>query len=422
MAARPLLYGGLARWAGAGALLVVCAALIAMQARDNLARDAQLTALLGGAGTGTASRLAMGSTGLSLRLNDAQRSVLRHALAGNPLDGTAIALAALDRNARGDASGAAALAEQALRVEPRTRLGWLARVDRQMRMAHNGDAAISVLRLLAVDPPQYLTYLPMLAAAARDRQAIAPIAAALSINPPWRAPFLSLLAQHKYDPAVRYALMNPLDRTRPTGIAGDDTAFVTDLVNKGDIERAYLAWVSMLPDDALGAVGAPYDANFAGLPGAAPFNWQLIDAGSDHATIGEGALNVSYAGRQVSTLASQVVMLAPGSYRLASTLDEASSATPGSTGSALTWRVTCLPARGVLGELTLDPAVIGRPQRSPDFIVPGQDCAAVSLALIGTASAFPVRLSARIASVALQQDDGAGPALPAPATGPAVQQ
>jgi hypothetical protein len=396
--------GGVAggRWRNLAVATLSGAAVWAIAAHALTARERDaLTERV--VGDEAALRRALRTTphGLAIRLDARQRATLHRVLATDPLNGDAIALAAMDRAARGDGARAAALERQAIRVEPRTRLAWLARLQREMGHGAAIAATDSALRLLAIDPRRYASYLPVLAILARDRATTAAIARVLERRPIWRTPFLRLLATDRIDSAIRYALVTPATArataNAPTG--ADDAGFVNDLANGGDIERAYLAWLSLLPDAALSHGGIPYDGGFDGLPGPPPFNWQLTPSDTDHAALTAGTLEISYAGRQQAVLASQIVLpRANARYRIASVLAAADRPTP--DGGTLVWQLSCLPERIPLAELPLDRSRLGM-QRGAPFVVPAQGCNAAVLALVGRPNDMPARLTARIQSVAL---------------------
>ena len=422
MPERSLLHGGVPRWLSAGVIVATAGAMIVshVMLTENR-RDSLVAVLFEGGQSELARSLFEGKGGLAIKLSAAQRTKLVRELAHHPLDGTAIALLALAQEASGDSARALLLADQALKVEPRTRLAWLARLDRQMRQRRNVDAANSALRLLSVDPKQFATYLPILATLTRDRRTLPLIAAALRPVPIWRTPFLSLLSEQQFDPAIRYALMNPAFGAAGVTVEVDHTAFVNDLVARGDFDRAYLAWLSFLPDVALRGVGTPYDAGFDGLPGPPPFNWLLSTVEADRASIEEGVLDISYSGRRGAELASQVVIVPAGTYRMATTIADANDGGARANGTGLTWRIACLPQRTVIAEIPLNLSLLRRGQQSPPFAVPADGCGAVSLSLVGTASEFPARLNARIDSVAFGPAQASTNTSSVPAAGAAAQ-
>ncbi|QNQ07688.1 hypothetical protein [Sphingomonas alpina] len=401
MPQRNLLYSSATRWALAGVLVVATGwASLSHVYRAAYRRIDAVTIVLGDDPEILRTRLIDVNGGLAIKFDPAELARLRQRLTSKPLDGTAFALVALDATAKGDKERAAKLVAHALALEPRTRLAWLWRLDQQMRNGRTVEAANSTLRLLSVDPSQYPNYVPILARLAKDRRNISQIAAALRGNPGWRGPFLSTLQTNGFDPAIRFAIMDAGNSNVYT-IEQERAAFVADLITKADYERAYLAWVSYLPESALASVDTPYDAHFKGMPGPPPFNWQLTAADGDRAETNNG-LDLSYSGRKPVTLATQVVVLQPGGYRLRSTVANANSEGPSSGGTTLTWQAYCLPGNRPIGNLALDINVTGKPQLSAPFDVP-ETCQAVSLSLTGAASEFPVRLNARIAAVQFER-------------------
>ena len=407
---QPLFFSDAKRWLMASLVLAVSAGVAgthAFQAGDQGRGDA--AALVGDEKT-FAGRLFDGRSGLAIRLDAAQRSVLVRLIGEEPLNGSAVALLALDRQARSDPADAVSLGDQAIKIEPRTRLAWLARLDRQMKLGDTVAAANSAIRLLTFDYQRMAVYLPIIVTLARDPRTIPVISSELAKDPSWRSPLVGLLMQGKVDPAIRYALMNPGKSGTSADLEGDRGFFVEDLVGRGDFERAYLAWLSFLPDSALTRAGLPYDGGFDGLPGPAPFNWKLNSADGDRAAIDGGTLQLSYSGRKAVTLAQQIVLLDPGVYRLNSIV--ASLGGQGSAGgTTLTWNVHCLPGNTALAALAIDPKTVGKSQLSAPFVVPAAGCPAISLQMDGTASEFPSRLALDIASVELKRSAVVMPSL-----------
>ena len=406
--------GGL-RWALAVAFVVAAGSAVAAQVWNQRHATDAVSAILGDDPGALGRGLFEAPTGLGVRLNSTQRSALNGRIASRPLDATAFALAALDATAQGNRTQAAKLVAHALALDPRTRLAWLWTLDDQARRNNNLAAANAVLRLLAVDPGQYPVYITILATLSKDPRNIPQIAAALRGNPGWRGPFLGVLEAGGFDPAIRYALMDK-GSAKVLTQDSEQVSFVSDLIAKGDYERAYLAWVSYLPDSALTGVDTPYDAKFVGLPGPAPFNWQFSTEAGDRADPGANGLDLSYSGRKPTNLASQVIVLQPGTYRLRSVLTNAASEGGPGGGTTLTWQAMCLPGNRPIGALALDIATTGKQQLSPAFHVPDTGCPAIMLVLAGAASEFPVRLNAKIATVHLDRvADGTMISAPVPA-------
>lgn len=390
--------GGAARWLAAAVVLAAGGGLAVFNALRIANSSDGISALLGN-GPGVAERLFDGPGGLSVRIDAAQRAALGALVKANPLNGTAVALLALDRQAQGDAAGATALGDQALKIEPRTRLARLARLDRQTRAGDPVAAATSTIRLLMIDSGRKAVYLPILVSLARDARTVPVISQALVGDQEWGPSFVAMLIDGKVDPAIRYALMNPTKKAS-TSAEADRDFFVRNLAGTGDVERAYLAWLAFLPDSALSKVGAPYDAHFEGLPGATPFNWKLTSTDGDRASIENGALNVSYSGRAPVTLAKQIILPKPGSYRLRSVLASVENVGQNSA-TTFTWNAYCLPSGKVVASLAIDLKAVGRAQQSPPFDVPAADCSSVALQLDGSTSEFPIRLAVSLSSVEL---------------------
>ena len=88
-------------------------------------------------------------------------------------------------------------------------------------------------------------------------------------------------------------------------------------------------------------------------------------------------------GREDADLASQLLLLPPGQYRIQM---DASGDAGGASG--LEWSVTCLPGKATLASIPLNGATLAGKRLGGTFTVPGQACAAQWLKLTGTAKEF----------------------------------
>lgn len=355
--------------------------------------------LIGADAASVQRRITVAPAGLAIALTPAERSLLQQSIARNPIDGMAFALAGFDATGRGDARKAQLLIDHAITLEPRTALAWAWRLDRQLRSPHPENAVATVLRLLAIDPEHYQSYIPVLAVLAQRQASHPAIAAALNRNPPWGPPLLDLLAQSNLDPKMRFALLSRVGNNLRT-VDNDRQSLISQLIAKGDFDRAYLAWVTFLPADAIGSVETPYDPGFKGLKGPAPFNWQLETGGSDRVSIEANGLTFSYSGEGPSVLAQETMLLAPGVYRLRTDVGRSDEdAAPSlNDSSAVAWQVACLPAGKIVAEV---PIALHRPGRqlSPAFRIDASGCGAVSLRLRGSSSGPAIRLAGVIAGI-----------------------
>jgi hypothetical protein len=140
-----------------------------------------------------------------------------------------------------------------------------------------------------------------------------------------------------------------------------------------------------------------HDSAFTDRSSPPPFNWALTSS-----TVGlaerqpGGRLHVIFYGQEDGFLASQLLLLSPGAYRLSMQLlgDPARA-------RALSWSVWCDKAGSALASATVD-AVAGR---GLHFQVP-MGCSAQWIRLAGASSDIPQQIDVTIAALKLEK---AGP-------------
>lgn len=167
------------------------------------------------------------------------------------------------------------------------------------------------------------------------------------------------------------ALLNP----RETGNRQWLVVLVQTLINAGDYPKAHAVWERLAR-----APPAPgeliHDADFRDASAPPPFNWQLTSSTVGLAERQKGRLHVLFYGNEDGTLASQLLLLPPGAYRMSMRLlgDPARA-------HALTWSVWCDKAAQPLASVTLDTAAA----RGWQFAVPA-GCSAQWLKLSGVST------------------------------------
>ena len=165
------------------------------------------------------------------------------------------------------------------------------------------------------------------------------------------------------------------------------------LVATGKYAEAYRVWtrvshIAPSPDQLI------FDAGFRGSAAPPPFNWTLTSS-----TIGlaepqpGGRLHVLFYGQEDGVLASQLLLLKPGRYRLTMRVSgDASHA------RSLTWTVTCAASKTRLAALNL-----GNPRAAAagvPFDVPA-DCGAQYLELAGSSPELPQQADVTVSALSL---------------------
>lgn len=167
---------------------------------------------------------------------------------------------------------------------------------------------------------------------------------------------------------------------------------VNTLVTAGRFQEARSAWTRF--DPRAKRAGELVDPQFEGraLP---PFGWTLTSgaAGVAEPEAG-GRLNILYYGRDNLVLASQLLLLKPGPYRMSMRV---SSVSP--SAKSLAWTVRCLPLARDLAAIDFGSAKGGT--LTATFTIPPQGCEAQRLELSGTAPDVPEQADLSIAELRL---------------------
>ena len=227
---------------------------------------------------------------------------------------------------------------------------------------------------------------PGLVDALRDPAAVASVVGTLDEDPDWRRSFLRFLAWRAADPAVAARLFLALGAGPVPPTDEDDANLVGRAISQGDYAAARALWTRLLPRGSAGVADLIYDGDFRPAPGAAPFNWRLIQAEgvtaeTEPAADGAPALHVLAPAAKNAAAAEQLISLPPGTYRLSGrALVEA-----GQTGDLFSWRVSCVAQPDTpIAEARQAPGPTGWRPFSADFHV-GQGCPAQWLRLEGLA-------------------------------------
>jgi hypothetical protein len=298
---------------------------------------------------------------------------------------------------RGDNARAVELLEEARHRDPRdpaVRLLLMQQYVAQRRIVEATDELVSLTRLM---PDGYELIVAHLAQLAADPSTSEATKQALADKPSLDS-VLQYLATNHADPEL---ILSFAEKRRATdGPAPQwQATLVRNLVEGGEIRKAYGLWQSFYQVNASARSNMVYDPEFRTLPGQPPFNWWLA-SGEIGAAEGsrDGALEVDYFGRSSGTLAEQLLMLTPGTYTLTM---QAEGAEREDT-SRLGWTVTCASKEHeMLAELSLE-SISYTPRRfSKTFTVPDAGCSGQWLRLAGIADEFPVARDAKISGLAV---------------------
>lgn len=219
------------------------------------------------------------------------------------------------------------------------------------RYFQNGDSTrglreVAVLSRLA--PNGNGTVAPYLAAYAANPANWPKVRELLKANPDLADPTLARLASNAATVPAVLALANPDAKAKNAPWL---PLLLNSLVGDGQHGQARAIWerVSGIPS---GSGELVHDAGFTDKSSPAPFNWTLASS-----TVGVaerqagGRLHVIYYGEEEGFLASQLLLLPPGKYRLSMQLlgDPARA-------RSLAWSVWCDKADAPVASVTLDAA------------------------------------------------------------------
>ncbi|HEX5184723.1 MAG TPA: hypothetical protein VFW19_16425 [Allosphingosinicella sp.] len=335
------------------------------------------------------------------RVPDEFRRDAMDALAQAPLADQPFLLAGVDALAHGDNPKGERLLEEARRRNPRLRMARLLLLDRYLR---DGRIPQAVAEIKALDNLVEGASVALTAALAQMTQDPA--------TAPKMVPLLSRLP--KLQEAVLESLVaSGADESAVLNVAGSTvrsggselwkSALLARLVKQGALVPALDLWKSFTgyregPDGK-----GIYDPDFAGLPGPAPFNWDLVSASIGTAERGRGRnLQVDYYGRDNGELARQLLVLHPGRY----TFSFRASGDAAGEGSRLVWTIACAPEDGQLLQLPLAGVASASRDFMGTFTIPASGCPAQWLKLVGTAGEIGTTQSAAISGLSLAAEKG----------------
>lgn len=252
-----------------------------------------------------------------------------------------------------------------------------------------GLGEISALARLV---PQSLERLaPQLAAYARSPGSAPLVKEMLRDNPQLEPRLLNILATDARDSRLALFLWSgrsgEFDR-------GWQQQLVSTLVDAGRYREALAAWSRFSPVTA--RQGELVDPLFKtdALP---PFGWSLASGSSGVAEPeGGGRLHILYYGRDNLVLASQLLMLKPGTHRLSMRVVGVSP-----TAKSLSWTVRCLSSRRQLAAFGLASTKGG--SLAADFVVPSSGCTVQRLELAGVAPTLPEQADVTISQLRLER-------------------
>lgn len=314
----------------------------------------------------------------------------RGALAGAPVLARPFMIAALAADAAGDGRRATELMQTAVARDPRSVPArfWLLR--RQV-VAGNFDAALGEIDALIRLRPTQVSKLAILAVPMlRDPAGRRAVVTRMAANPAWRGIFLDLAQRESTDRTGFIAAMRALAAT--PGVEIDDATLggvLTGMTGRGEYVAAHRLYTAFRPQPSGERGNQIYDGDFQRRPGPAPFNWSFSGTASAIAQIepqprGGPALVARTFGREPAVVASQLLTLPPGDWRLTVRM----GSDDGPAADRFRWRISCLPAGREIARLG-NPNELRDPQTLSTVFAVGGGCAAQTLSLLAEAGDGP---------------------------------
>jgi len=328
-------------------------------------------------------------------VDEAKISRLLAAAAKAPLAAEPFLVRGVEAQTKGNEPLAARAYLEARRRDPRSAAARYFLADLYLKTGQTGQGLGEISALARLVPQSISGIAPYLAAYARSPGAAPEVRNMLRRHPELEPWLLEALAA---DPSsCRLAL------SLWSGRGGESAKvwqvrLLNSLVGAGHYDQAQAAWSRFSPQAK--AEGGLVDPDFAGgaLP---PFGWSFTSGPAGLAEPDDGGrLHILYYGRDDQVLASQLLMLGPGSYRLSMRVD---GATP--SAAPLGWTIRCLPAAKEVAAIGLAEAGKGG-VLAGTFTVPPSGCAAQRIELAGTAPELPEQSDVTIVELRLQREGG----------------
>jgi tetratricopeptide (TPR) repeat protein len=302
---------------------------------------------------------------------EATRDDIRRIAARAPLSPDPYLIEGAIAETEGDGQAAEALLLAARSRDPRSRGARFLLADRFLRSGRITAALIEMQALVSLQSRGVEVFEPTLAAFARSPGAVPQLKAFFARYPRVEASVLSILAGDAANADLVLALANVRDPNpdwRGT--------LVSALASAGQYAKAYATWSRL---SGIRPQRGLFNSGFAKIAALPPFNWALPETSDGVAEPdGKGGVEVLFYGRARAILASQLLLLQPGNYRLAMNVAEVD----GEAG-ALHWTLRCANVNKDLADIPLRSGMaVG------GFAVPA-GCEAQWLELQGLASDSP---------------------------------
>ncbi len=266
----------------------------------------------------------VGSLKANPQASEEVRQRLLRALYAEPLNAQAFELLGVLSAAGGDTISAnkymQAAAARSLRRP--AALYWLLRYSLSSNDLESAtDRADALLR---IRPDLISGVTPALAQIAAMPAGAERLIATLSKGPPWREKFFRALNGKTNSADTPLKLLLGLVRSDHPPEPNEIGPYLSYLIDAKNYERAYSAWLQLLPPEQRNAAGLLFNGGFRFRPSGLPFDWTiershgaLIEIVGAREETDLNALSIEFGGGRVDFRpVSQISVLAPGRYRL----------------------------------------------------------------------------------------------------------
>lgn len=255
-----------------------------------------------------------------------------------------------------------------------------------------GLREISALTRLVTGSPAAIG--PYLAAYARDPQAAGEVRAMLRRNPELEPVVLNALASDSRDASLALSLWSGAG-------AGDrlhvwQNRLLENLIASGRYREARSAWARFVGPSATEA-----ESDFPGFSATeqGPFGWALASGSSGVAEAeSDRQLRIIHYGRDDLVLASRVLMLQPGRYRMA--MQAKGDSAPA---DSLAWTIECLPSGSKVARVSAGESIADRTIGS-SFRIELSGCEAQRIRLIAASSELPKKVQVTISDFKIERE------------------
>jgi tetratricopeptide (TPR) repeat protein len=269
---------------------------------------------------------------------------------------------------------------EARRRDPRSAAARYFLAERYLVTGRVAAGLNEFLALARLVPGGSQLIVPGLAQYARTPDAFAHLRTMFAANPEIGQAVLAELASDAGNADLILRIAGPrLTGTPGAPVPAWQVRLLDSLVQRGEFARAQTFWSGISgirPSNPPGLL----NKSFAKIDAPPPFNWTF---GSGSFGVAEpvagGQLKVIYYGRENAQLASQLLLLRPGQYRI---VMEASGDAGGT--SDLEWSIVCEPSKAKIAGVPLGAATLAGKEIGATFAVPARNCPAQWLKLTGT--------------------------------------